>query len=307
MSCRLTVLMTVFNGGLFLRSAMESILGQTYSDFHFLIVDDASTDESREVVEYYQDSRIKLLSLEQNIGQTAALNVGLRHSSTPWIARMDADDISAPTRLEEQMRAVDADDSLCCLGTHAWTFQDDPDAATGELLTPSDHGDIKLQLLRGSPLIHSSMVAKRSVLLEVGAYNELYRYAADVDLYDRLLRYHPAANIPEKLYGIRVHPGQGTRSETAINEIIDILLRRLDNDEYAPWERSVIQSSLARSKVVLARHLGREGNAAGMIRNLAGSLLLSPKTFAWYFPAFFVGYSLPVGLRNALKGLVART
>lgn len=307
MDRQLTVLMTVFNGGQYLRPAVESILDQTYSDFKFLIVDDASTDDSRNVIASYQDSRIEQVNLNQNIGQTAALNVGLRHASTPWIARMDADDFSAPTRLEDQMRILNAEESLCCIGTHAWTFQENPNSANGELLTPEHDGDIKLQLLSGSPLIHSSMIAKRSVLLEIGAYNERYRYAADVDLYDRLLRNNRAANIPNKLYGIRIHPGQGTRSETAMNEIITILSERLESNEYSAWERSVIQSSLARSKVVLARHLALEGNAVGMIKNLSGSLRMAPKTFAWYFPAFFIGYSLPTKLRNTLKAIVVRT
>ena len=100
---QLTVLMTVYNGSPFLRTAIDSILNQTYADFCFLIVDDASTDDSREIVRSYKDPRIQLVCLEHNVGQTAALNIGLRQATTPWIARMDADDYSGPTRFEEQM------------------------------------------------------------------------------------------------------------------------------------------------------------------------------------------------------------
>ena len=101
--------MTVHNESSYLRTAVDSMLAQTYSDFHFLIVDDASTDDSREIVNSYQDERIQLVALEKNVGQTKALNIGITYVETDWIARMDADDYSAPQRLEEQMKAIEAD------------------------------------------------------------------------------------------------------------------------------------------------------------------------------------------------------
>src|SRR3989338_10031399 len=117
MNPAVTVLMAVQNGGPYLRTAIESILHQTYRDFCFLIVDDGSTDDSREIVRSYDDRRIELLCLEHNVGQTAALNKGLRHAPTPWIARMDADDYSARTRLEVQIKSLEGEPLLACLGT----------------------------------------------------------------------------------------------------------------------------------------------------------------------------------------------
>lgn len=245
--------MAVFNGEPYLRTAIESILQQSYRDFNFLIVDDASTDNSREIVESYRDDRIELLALKKNVGQTAALNIGLHHTSREWIARMDADDYSPPTRFEEQMLALDGDDSIVILGTHAWTFREDPDVIDGEFITPLESVDIKRQLLRGSPLIHSSMIAKRSALLEVGAYDERYPHSADIDLYDRLMENHKAANLPRKLHGIRLHHYQGTRTKSALNETVEIYSRKLQSDKYALDDRAVIKASLARLHIVLSR------------------------------------------------------
>ena len=101
-----TVLMTVHNGGPYLRTAIHSVLAQTYRDFRFLIVDDASSDDTRDIIRSYDDPRVELMVLPQNVGQTAALNLGLRHAASPWIARMDADDYAAPSRLEEQLGAL---------------------------------------------------------------------------------------------------------------------------------------------------------------------------------------------------------
>jgi len=303
---KLAVLMTVYNGGPYLRNAIDSILRQTYRDFHFLIVDDASTDNSREIVSSYQDDRIELLALKENVGQTVALNVCLHHATEKWIARMDADDYSAPTRFEEQMLALDADDSIVILGTHAWTFREDPEVIDGEFITPLESVDIKRQLLRGSPLIHSSMIAKRSALLEVGAYDDRYPHSADIDLYDRLMDKHKAANLPRKLYGIRRHGEQGTRTKGAQNETVEIFSRRLQSDRYSQEEQTVIKASLARFHVVLSHQFGGEGNLVSMIRYVWRALWYSPKTVAWYLPLIYVGYMLPERSRAAVKRAFAR-
>jgi len=125
---QVTILMTVYNESRWVRTSVDSMLAQTYHDFHFLIVDDASTDDTREIIRSYDDPRIELVSLEKNVGQTAALNVGLKLVKTPWIARMDADDFSPPKRLETEMRTLEADPGLDCVGTWAWTFLEQPDA-----------------------------------------------------------------------------------------------------------------------------------------------------------------------------------
>lgn len=303
----LTVLMAVRNGGPFLNVAIDSILNQTYRNFRFLIVDDESTDDTLKIVRAYDDDRIDLLTLERNVGQTAALNIGLSQASTAWIARMDADDFSAPTRLEEQMKALDSNPAIGFLGTFAWTFHDDPGAPDGEIINPIEHDQIKHDLLKGSPLIHSSMLASRAALLEVGAYNERYRYAADIDLYDRLIGKYTAGNLPLKLYGIRQHSGQGTNSTAAMREIIDILSQRLSKYEYSSKDKAIVKSAFARANVVLARRLGGQFRPFIMFGQLWRALRASPKTFAWYFPAVFVGYAMPVVARKKFKQMLAKS
>ncbi|MFC1937085.1 glycosyltransferase family 2 protein [Chloroflexota bacterium] len=102
----MTVLMTVYNGEPYLYEAVASILAQTYRDFRFLILDNASTDNSRGVIRSFNDPRIKLVELPENIGLVAALNRGLEMIDTPFVARMDADDISLPTRLEKELNEL---------------------------------------------------------------------------------------------------------------------------------------------------------------------------------------------------------
>lgn len=287
---KLTVLMAVHNGSPYLRTAMDSILQQTYPDFCFLIVDDASTDNTREIVGAYQDERIQLVCLDQNVGQTAALSVGLRRATTPWIARMDADDYSAPTRLEEQMRALDADPSLKCVGTDAWTFRDDPQVVDNVITMPLNHADINRALLRGSPIIHGSLVVSRTALLDVGGYNDRYRVGADLDLYDRLLPRYISANIPKQLLGVRLHKNRSSHSKSACDDGIEICSRRLLTNNYSRQDAAVVRVTLCHALLVRARFFGARTKYLELCKDILRAIRVSPSAFVWrFFLVFVVG------------------
>ena len=275
---KLTVLMAVRNGEPFLNLAIESILRQTYGDFRFLIIDDASTDRTREVARSYNDKRIELICLEKNVGQTAALSRGVHHLSTPWFARMDADDYSAPTRIEEQMRLLESDPSVGCVGTLAWVFQDDPASAESIISRPEHHDDIKHALLWDSPIIHGSIVIDRQKFLQAGGYNDEYRYCADLDLYDRLIPLCRTANIPKPLLGLRRHAGQGSQSPVAVEEGIRIYERRLSGGQYSAEEIRALRAALSLWFVHRALIGVSNRNPASAASNLFRALRLSTST-----------------------------
>ena len=306
MDYSVTVLMAVHNGGPFLKPAIESILNQSYADFQFLVVDDASTDDTREVVRSYGDDRIELVCLKENVGQTAALNVGLRQTETPWMARMDADDYSAATRLEEQMKAVQEDPDIDCLGTYAWTFFDDPANVEGEITTHLDHSSIKRALLRGSPLIHGTIVVRTQALLDVGGYDDRYRYSADVEMYDRLLTKYKAGTIPSPLLGIRRHEGQGSRTSVAFDENIEIFSRRLEKHTYSPLEASAVKESLSRFYLFRARQRAGKARIVGSLRDTAKAARTSPKSFIINAGKVFLIDLIPERTRPRIKRILAK-
>ena len=302
---QLTVIMAVHNGSPFLRTAIDSILNQTYANFNFLIIDDASTDDTREIVRSYNDDRIALECLEKNGGQTAALNIGLNLATTPWIARLDADDYSAPTRFEEQMRALEADPTVSCIGTHVWMFHDNPEVVDSVFTTPEHHAEIKRGILRGSSMVHGSIIVDRAAMLDIGGFDERYRFVADLELYDRLVLKYKTANIPMQLVGIREHPNQTSGTRLAFDEVIDICSRRLESDNYTREETSIIRSTLSRAYLYRARSVEKGNGMGERLRYLGRAMRVSPNTFLWNSCLVFIFNRLSNSHRSTLRRLLS--
>ncbi|MCL2165163.1 MAG: glycosyltransferase [Oscillospiraceae bacterium] len=191
--------------------AVESILDQTFSDFVFLIIDDASTDTTPDILSRYaaQDSRIKIITNERNLGLTASLNKGLSHIDTPYIARMDADDISLPERLEKQLAFMEGRPEIVALG--CWAESIDAMGVSTEsswfthIQQYLEPVDIHKALLMGnSILVHPSMMLRTAVLKAVDGYRVCFRYAQDYELWLRLLPVGKLAVLPEVLLRYRI-------------------------------------------------------------------------------------------------------
>ena len=175
--------MSVYNGQPHLRAAIESILEQTYTDYEFLIIDDASTDQSGEIVESFDDSRIRLLENEENLGLTRSLNRGLGAAQGAFVARMDADDISLPGRFMAQVEALQHSEAKI-----AFPRVKKIDTCSGKV---SETTEIPWALTRWRSLFanaygnHSSVMFERKAICDLGGYNHKYEYAQDYELWDR--------------------------------------------------------------------------------------------------------------------------
>lgn len=199
----LTVLMPVYNGEAFLAECMESILNQAYKDYIFLIIDDASTDGSREIVRSFGDPRIQLVELPEHVGQVRAMNKGLARTGTPLIARMDADDISKPQRLIRQVAFLKTHPNVGICGTFATTFGS---KERERWSYPCDAPDIKVKLLFECSLVHSSIVMRRDYLERYNLkYDTRLDHSYDWELWQRAARHFDLGNIPEYLVDYRIH------------------------------------------------------------------------------------------------------
>jgi glycosyltransferase involved in cell wall biosynthesis len=197
-----TVLMAVRNGAAFLHEAIESILGQTLNDFEFVIVNDASTDNTRTIVQSYSDHRIRLIENASPMGLAASLNRGLEVAKGTYVARMDCDDISFKHRLERQVQFLEANHDICMCGSWAELI-DEANRPQGLRRKPSGD-EIRAGYWLTSPIIHSSAIIRRAQLSDL-RYDETLSCAQDYDLWFRLARRCKVDNIPEPLLSYRVH------------------------------------------------------------------------------------------------------
>ncbi len=206
---KVTVLMGVNNAPIgMLDEAIDSVLGQTLTDFEFLIIDDGSEDQR--TLEHLrlrarEDDRIQIAA-EPHRGLTASLNRGLELARGEFIARQDADDWSSPHRFERQLAhfAGHQGDAVC--GSNAWTHQQDGRALWRTNL-PCRREDILNALPRGNPFVHGSVMFRKHAALATGGYRETFRCSQDYDFFWRLVERHGAVNLAEPLYHYRYTSG----------------------------------------------------------------------------------------------------
>jgi glycosyltransferase involved in cell wall biosynthesis len=204
MGPKVTVLMSVYNGKKYLREAIDSILGQTFTDFEFLIIDDGSTDSSADIIRSYSDPRVRFIRNEKNMGLTRSLNKGIRLATGEYIARQDADDISLPERLEKQVRFLDQNKDVGLVGTYFFMINEAGKTICVWNRLPEGI-DLKKILLKGNPFGHGSVMFRAECIEKVGPYREEFKSVQDYDLWLRISEVYDVANIPEPLYKWRFH------------------------------------------------------------------------------------------------------
>lgn len=193
--------MTVYNGEQFLAEAIASILSQTLADFEFLIIDDGSTDASVEVIGSFADPRIRLICNERNMGLAFSLNKGLAMARSKYIARMDADDVSRPQRLETQVAFMYANPEVGVCGSWLETFGAE---SKKTWRPPADDARIRCEHIFHSDLYHPTVMLRKDLFDRNNlAYNG--PWVEDYDLWVRASQYMRLANIPQTLLLHRMH------------------------------------------------------------------------------------------------------
>lgn len=183
----ISVIMPVYNTAPFLKEAIESILTQTETDFELILINDASNDSSSEVINQSNDSRIRIINNEKNLGLAVSLNKGIRAATGKYIARMDGDDIALPNRFEEQLKIIKSADrrtvvcSTCLLidetGNKIGKWKDD-----SKYQSPKE---IRNQLPNNNCIVHPSVMIRRDLLSEF-FYDPEQHESEDYDLWLRM-------------------------------------------------------------------------------------------------------------------------
>ncbi len=226
-----SVIMPAYNAEAFIAASINAMLGQTLTDFELIVIDDASTDRTVDVVEdlVRRDPRVKLLRNETNLGLVGAPNRGLDVARGTYIARHDADDLCPKNKLAVQVAYLEAHPDVAAVGAWGTKFGE----TTGLIKGPVSAEDIELRLIFDMSLIGASIVMRRSWLEEKKIrYRSDGAYAEDYDLWVQISEAGGAiANLPEVLLYYRVHGRSVTGSRYAYQQRAAMKVR------YRQWER----------------------------------------------------------------------
>ncbi|GGH11837.1 glycosyltransferase [Sphingobacterium alkalisoli] len=200
-----SVLLPCHNGEKYLNACIDSVLKQTYPQFELIVVNDGSTDKTREIVEKYDDERIRLINYKQNVGIVDSLNHGIKEAKGKYIARIDADDMMHPDRLHKQIQYLENQENqdVGLVGSHHYVIN-----SIGKITSlkqyPITNNEINATLLFHNPFSHPSVMMRADVVKKI-KYSNQYPHVEDYHLWFNILKKHKAGNIPEYLTYYRVH------------------------------------------------------------------------------------------------------
>ena len=213
---QVSVVMPVHNALPFLDESIRSILGQTFEDFEFVILDDASTDGSTQLLREWsrRDARIQLQESRERLGLSGSSNAVVAKSQAKIVARMDADDVAHPDRLSRQLKIIESRPEIAVIGTLCNGID-----ASGRVVRPRD----RWRLVRRSsyvPFPHGSAMFRREAFDAVGGYDEKAVRAEDQDLFSRMAAKGRVVTLPDILYSYRYHSNNATllNGRLAVNE-----------------------------------------------------------------------------------------
>lgn len=200
---KISVLMPVYNGELFLDEAIKSVLNQTMGDFELLAIDDGSTDRTEDIIRSFDDNRIRYIKNETNSRLIKTLNRGIEISRGEYIARMDADDISFPQRFQRQLEFFKRNPKIQVCGSYA--IRIDENGVHGALLKRPSGGELLNSIWLPNPLIHPTVMMK-SELARKYSYDLNSLHCEDYDLWIRMAKNGVVIdNLTAPLLYYRVH------------------------------------------------------------------------------------------------------
>jgi glycosyltransferase involved in cell wall biosynthesis len=317
MSPKVTVVMSVYNEAGYISTAIESILKQTFEDFEFLIIDDGSTDRTPDIIKHYveQDDRIKYLVNQTNKGLPASLNRGIELASGKYIARMDADDISLPSRFKEQVEHLDSEPDTHVVGSYTYLIGLDGEFI-GEKSYPQGGRSVEQLKEQGPGVVHPSVMMRRTSLQRVNGYREPFTYAQDLDLWIRMADKFGSTFlqiIPEPLLKYRVTPDQYSRHlvteiyESYVGEYIG-RENKLEEHISEDLESQESEGDNSRAKIMYHYRVGRllvdQGKRSKAIRHFLRVLLSTPLSPHGWYGMLLV--CLPSYLRERVMSYVSK-
>jgi glycosyltransferase involved in cell wall biosynthesis len=302
----ISVVIATFNRANFLPETLDSILAQSFQDFELIVVDDGSSDNTREAVEHY-GSRVHYLH-QPNRGPSAARNLGVAHAKAPWIAFQDSDDLSLPDHLESLYRCVQ-DVPGCGMVFGNGSYIGGPEHNRGTIIPAEKSRRLAEKGLCLSDLFEKSIVRLQAALISkkvydaVGGHDESLRISMDLDLAFRIFMNSSVAYLDRPLFAYRKHEGNiGRNEELRLTEnirVIEKLLRDFPEARDLLGGKTVARR-LAYRYYRLAKGRWRRHSAAAARQAIDEAISLRPFDLKYRFYRFQWGRRAHTGRIDAV-------
>ena len=275
--------MSVHNDARFVAEAVQSVLDQTLTDLELVVVDDASTDETPQLLAAFGDERIRVLRNEQRSGLATSLNRGLDDAQGHYVARLDSDDVARADRIERQVARIETEPRVAVVGS-AVADLDEHGRRGRTHVMPSGVRPLRWLALFSSPFFHPSVLVDRETLdAHALRYDPEFLESEDYDLWTRLFAFADGDNLREPLVSKRVHAGQASQRRRDVQEAFQrrVALREIGRvapevDADAAWRVGARQAGGSRKEFLrlLRAFEGRHGRDWS-VRNAAVRALLA--------------------------------
>lgn len=217
-----SIVMPVRDAERYVSEAIQSVLVQTLGTWELLVIDDGCEDKTIQITNSFRDERIRVLDLGGRHGIAVALNLGLQEAKGRYIARLDADDVAYPSRLEKQVQYMDANPHVGLLGSWFETIEPTPQCHRHA----GSSADVYFTMLSGNPICHSTVMLRASLLKENALrYRQNFVPSEDYDLWQRMSVVSEVEIFSEVLVGYRVHEAQSSLSLNSERNIHDEVVR----------------------------------------------------------------------------------
>jgi hypothetical protein len=288
-----SVVLCVYEGERYLEEAIASIVGQTLQDLELLVVDDGSTDRSLEIARSFTDPRVRVLARPHE-GLLASLHAGFDAARGRYVARMDADDVSRPRRLEGQVEALEATGAV--LAGCGYTLIDTAGDTIGTVMPALRDADLRRRLLVRMPFAGGSIICRRDAL-ERGARPQAH-ISEDYEQVLRCAALGALTSAPEILYDWRIRPESTTHSRNDEQTAVAEEMRRplweplppvrsaaqlraaLAPESTDPKAARLLQAQHARTELLIAGEYARRGSPGAALRQVAAVAATGPRTWA---------------------------
>jgi glycosyltransferase involved in cell wall biosynthesis len=247
---KISIVMSVYNAASYIKDSIESILSQNFTTFEFIIVDDGSIDSSLKIIQSYDDKRIRLIS-QENTGLAKALNIGIEKSKSNLIARMDADDIALPGRLQKQYDFLTKNLNYIVVGSNA----DFIDKIGTYIFTSSlAIGDKEAKLmLPDTPFIHPTVMFRKDAFYKAGMYCKSLINSQDMVLFNRMAKFGKYYNLSESLLKYRIVPSANSKGAKLSPRFHKILKKAIEDNTVSyddtQYLKSIIGNRYSKSRL----------------------------------------------------------